>query len=982
MPYLVVQDFKLGLDARKNIITSPPGALIKCANAHITRGGEIEKRKAFELVADLSFDEYNNYDVVNPEQYPWETFGIEVTGEGVWVFAQLNKQPPDGPGTDADWLMVSELYNNSSGRVRVMFLEHPHSSETYGSGSFSNNQWKLNKIRSSTVYNGRVFVLAEWVVPNYLTEGSGQMVEVYAYYDDGTDYYFTKIINGFPNTSPYPHRRPKLVKDFYKGMTHAVSAFNGGMSVRDFCEELVDNVIQDPNFSNSVIGPDDRSIIIEGPPGKDYVLEAGVLAPTQRYTEGNDYPVGLWVTNKIKAPNLTVVSELIQSKTDAVVAEKATSTFAIIGGTESRAFNLAYTKNLAYQQVKVTQIWVDGDGDSTELLGLSSGSFIQWNSFPNHADYEASAKLLASIAYHINANTSTHGFTAVATGRSISGGTEGKLTLYSPSQDASFYNGYEIWAEFDNTFSEVYGWDESYGGGGFVVPTSVRQSTRPKVGAVATNSSGFYHESKFLRGVLQGATDNFVSSVKVDGIEILGESIPWSESNNNTMSDVVIQINNFQNDYDAVVEDNKIKITHNAGGADENGKSVLVTKTGDVALSGITQMSGGKDAVTGTPQKNKITIGLDGWDGTSPEAKWLTAGAKVQINTKIGDQLDYVNHCASDVTGIDAVYALPFRSKMHVCGEKSVYFSELENPTNWNPDSTGAGFINFSNNYSSVYGTKAIAPYTNYLGIFSERNIQVWNWDPDPEKNSQQQVLANTGLISPAGVCPIGDVDVFYLSGSGIRSLRARDSSNSAMSSDVGTQIDPIVSAAIDSLQGNMDFISSAIEPSDGRYMISIKDKIYVLSYFINSNIQAWSTYEPNLGNIDRIVSSDKDLYLRADGKIYKLSKTLYSTYQDPNVCEIIMPYLDAQKPAHTKTFYGIDATIEGVWQVSGGTNTTNTSAVELIATINNPTFQLGRIMFTGIGTHVGIRMISPANTNSKCTIGNVMIHYKLNDAD
>jgi hypothetical protein len=62
--------------------------------------------------------------------------------------------------------------------------------------------------------------------------------------------------------------------------------------------------------------------------------------------------------------------------------------------------------------------------------------------------------------------------------------------------------------------------------------------------------------------------------------------------------------------------------------------------------------------------------------------------------------------------------------------------------------------------------------------------------DPDPLQNVEKQVLENIGTFAPKSVVPFGDIDVFFLSDSGIRSLRARDSSNQAGMSDVGTPID------------------------------------------------------------------------------------------------------------------------------------------------------------------------------------------------
>ena len=53
MPYVIVEDFAGGVDVRKGETTAPPGTARSIVNAHITRGGEIEKRKAFILVADF-----------------------------------------------------------------------------------------------------------------------------------------------------------------------------------------------------------------------------------------------------------------------------------------------------------------------------------------------------------------------------------------------------------------------------------------------------------------------------------------------------------------------------------------------------------------------------------------------------------------------------------------------------------------------------------------------------------------------------------------------------------------------------------------------------------------------------------------------------------------------------------------------------------------------------------------------------------------
>jgi hypothetical protein len=47
MPYFTITDFAAGLDLRRSSLTAPAGTLRSMVNAHITPGGEIEKRMAF-----------------------------------------------------------------------------------------------------------------------------------------------------------------------------------------------------------------------------------------------------------------------------------------------------------------------------------------------------------------------------------------------------------------------------------------------------------------------------------------------------------------------------------------------------------------------------------------------------------------------------------------------------------------------------------------------------------------------------------------------------------------------------------------------------------------------------------------------------------------------------------------------------------------------------------------------------------------------
>lgn len=69
--YTVQLDFKSGLDRRRPQSAAPAGTLWECINAHITRGGDIEKRKSFVSTYDLPAA---------------QTFGLARASEALYVF--------------------------------------------------------------------------------------------------------------------------------------------------------------------------------------------------------------------------------------------------------------------------------------------------------------------------------------------------------------------------------------------------------------------------------------------------------------------------------------------------------------------------------------------------------------------------------------------------------------------------------------------------------------------------------------------------------------------------------------------------------------------------------------------------------------------------------------------------------------------------------------------------------------------------------
>jgi hypothetical protein len=284
-----------------------------------------------------------------------------------------------------------------------------------------------------------------------------------------------------------------------------------------------------------------------------------------------------------------------------------------------------------------------------------------------------------------------------------------------------------------------------------------------------------------------------------------------------------------------------------------------------------------------------------------------------------------------------------------------------------------------SNNSGGNEVLTALALYQSNLAAFSRRSVQIWSIDPDPANNRQGQVLSNTGTMSANSVVSVGDIDVFYLSDSGVRSLRARDSSNSAVVNDVGTPIDNLVLADLEPLtEDQKRACCSIIEPIDGRYWIAIGSRVYVYSYFPNSSVAAWSIYEPGF-TVTKFTTKNNRVYARGGDVVYLYGGVSGSEYDSSEV-EVILPYLDGGKPAHQKALNGLDMTVQGAWQVHIGMDPIAPNARDNCGTITQPTFSLGRIMATGTGTHVGIRLVN--NSAGYARIANIIAHFEANESN
>lgn len=561
---------------------------------------------------------------------------------------------------------------------------------------------------------------------------------------------------------------------------------------------------------------------------------------------------------------------------------------------------------------KVTDITVNG-------VSVMTAADVLWT-----GTNEYTAQLIADS---INSHTSTPDYTAVAEGTTV--------IITAAAGTGNTPNGYALQVTVGEQFITNIGSFEITGG---------------------TNNPGV----------------NRIASVSVDGGAITSGTIDWATSNSATAAAVAANIRAASSTYTAYADGATVhvgKLVSDNGSP--NNLTLSVTHNGDITIGGdetspyqtkinttCTEMSGGVDFVAGQPQ---ITT--------------LTVGGTFEVGDKFTITIDDFDVGASAVAGESAETVLTHKQKVYALFGSTMAFSGVAEPTLWNRNVTGAGQIDMSSQAAGAEVLTAIGVYQSELAVFARRTIQREYVDVDPDSNTLLQTINNFGTVAPHSIASFGESDVFFLADNGIRSLRARDSSNTAAISDIGTPIDPAVITLMNSLtEAQIAAARGVIEPEDGRYLLAINDRVFVFSFFPVSKISAWSEYDFEF-TVDEWVTADNRLYARAGDIIYIYGGADNATYDDCDV-EIILPFMDGRKPADFKNWNGYDIALTGEWTLEVAFDPNASPTVwETIGIASESSYDLARHGMAGRGPFIALRL-THSKANQSATITNVAFNY------
>lgn len=416
-------------------------------------------------------------------------------------------------------------------------------------------------------------------------------------------------------------------------------------------------------------------------------------------------------------------------------------------------------------------------------------------------------------------------------------------------------------------------------------------------------------------------TTQFITSVLIGGVEALSAPVAFATAREDTAASLAaaMDLNSGTTGFEVTNTGPTLYLTAAAAGVADNGKYVNISAPASAVFSPTTIVTSG---------------GVDGAE--DPGAFVRTVG-----------------------------------KKMYALGGPNLFFSGIATPTQWNVDTTGAGFIDMSTESSGAENLLAIARYQNLIAIFSETVIQTWYVDPDPSLNKPVQTLNNTGTICGLSVVQMGDTDLFYLDITGIRSLQSRSITNSAGTTDIGIPVDTLVIAKLATMTDDeKSKIIGIIEPRDGRLWMIMKNEIFVFSFFNGAKVSAWSTYTASTKadaetdavafNIDYAVNFRNRLYARStSNRLYAFGGTGATATYDATVADVWLPFLDANEPMRQKQYAAIDAVARGQWLVSAALDPNQVDVDEEVARVLNTTYGVGSIDYGVAANHISLRFRS-----------------------
>jgi hypothetical protein len=196
--------------------------------------------------------------------------------------------------------------------------------------------------------------------------------------------------------------------------------------------------------------------------------------------------------------------------------------------------------------------------------------------------------------------------------------------------------------------------------------------------------------------------------------------------------------------------------------------------------------------------------------------------------------------------------------------------------------------------------------------------------------------------------------------------------------------VDDIIVAKLQSLTADeRQRVTGLINPVDKRFWLIVKDEVFVFSFYQSAQVSAWTTYElaSTVGGektsfaVQNAVVWGRRVYLRSGNLIYAYGGTATQLVYDETEADGWIPFLDAGRPTAIKSWTGLDAAVNGLWEIRAATQPTNLDASEVIARVYETTYNLHRVPYGHSSSHLGLRFKSRGD--GPAVMSALIIHFE-----
>lgn len=438
----------------------------------------------------------------------------------------------------------------------------------------------------------------------------------------------------------------------------------------------------------------------------------------------------------------------------------------------------------------------------------------------------------------------------------------------------------------------------------------------------------YYPKDGYARDVGDFEEPSLVKTVEVAEVDALGALVAGTATTTALATALASQINSYSSspNYTAEATSSTVVVIAPSAGVEYNGKELAVQAFGDVVIEDVLSMAGGTDPA-------------------------------FLPDTEPGQ------------------FVKTFGAKMYTTSGPALHFSGIGRPTVFNTEAVGAGFIDLTTYASGADTLLALENYFGRMAVFARDTIQIWSLDPDPDRNQQEQVIRNSGTIAPHSAIQVGEVDLFFLSDTGIMTLRPHGVTTEARVEDASLPISDIVQEAIAENSTLAERAIGIIEPQTKSFWLAIGDQIFVLSRYPGSKIAAWSVYEVGGGTIDDMLTFDGSVYIR-QGNTIKQYGGADGTVYDSSPVTVRTPYMDAQRPADWKMWDELNIAAEGgTWEVTIYTDPDSVSEEDAPVDIDGVSYGKRRTPLQANSTHLSLKLVHEAAGYAR--ISNLSVHYE-----